>query len=117
MFDLELPDGCPKADAAEVDCVAFRIIESSAPTAQDLKTYLELGKALNADKCKRGSVSLFATLPQAQHQLSVRPYLGKCVASISLTIKHGKVGKPSPTGHMDWWPYSGMRNASELEVI
>lgn len=116
IFDLELPDGCPKTSVGERDVIAYRIIISDAPVKKDLETYLELGKLLTADTCKRGSVSLYETLPRAQHQLALRPYLGKCVASIQLTTRHGRVGHPSSSGHIDWWPYAGMRNPSELKV-
>ncbi|MBL8453263.1 MAG: hypothetical protein JNK97_11000 [Zoogloea sp.] len=83
----------------------------------DLLTYLELGLLPAADACKRASISLFSTRAQAQHRLDVSPHLGKFVASVSLTKAHGRVGKPSSSGHIDWWPYAGMRNPADLEVV
>lgn len=116
-FDLALPANCPKADVDEFDGVAFRVVKTDPATDADLRTYLELGLLPTAPECKRGSVSLFATFEQALHRLEVSPHLGKCVASITLTRAHGRVGSPSPAGHMDWWPYQGMRKATDLKVI
>lgn len=116
-FDLELPAGCPKADVDEFEGTAYRVVRANPPTAEDLRTYLELNLLPNADPCKRGSISLFSTLAQAQHRLLVSPHLGEFVASVSLTCKHGRVGKPSSSGHIDWWPYLGMRNPADLKVV
>lgn len=116
-FDLDLPAGCPKADVDEFEGTAYRVVRSAPPTSEDLLTYLELKLLPNADPCKRGSISLFSTLAQAQHRLEISPYLGKFVASVSLTYKHGRVGKPTSSGHIDWWPYAGMRNSADLKVV
>lgn len=116
-FDLTLPVGCPNADVEEREALAFRVVQSNPPTDADLKTYLELDLAHRADQCKRGSISLFATREQAQHLLDVKPHLGNFIASISLTRAHGRVGPPSSSGHIDWWPYRGMRRVADLTVI
>ncbi len=117
VFDLELPANCPKADVNEFDGTAYRVVRDNPPTKNDLLTYLELGILPAADACKRASISLFSTRAQAQHRLDVSPHLGKFVASVSLTKAHGRVGKPSSSGHIDWWPYAGMRNPADLEVV
>ncbi|WXL24789.1 hypothetical protein WG219_15940 [Ectopseudomonas mendocina] len=116
-FDLELPAGCPKADIAEFEGTAYRVVKTNPPTLQDLHTYLELNLLPAADTCKRGSISLFSTLEQAEHRLEISPHLGKFAACIALTSAHGRVSKPSSTGHIDWWPYKGMRNPADLKVI
>lgn len=116
-FDLKLPDGCPKVDAREFEGTAYRVIRSDPPTEDDMLTYLELNLLPNADACKRASISLFSTLDQAQHRLEISPHLGVFVASVALTAAHGKVGKPSSSGHIDWWPYIGMRGPAELKVV
>lgn len=116
-FDLALPAGCPKADSEEFEGTAYRVVRADPPTREDLLTYLELNLLPTADDCKRGSVSLFSTLDQAQHRLEMSPHLGNFVASVSLTATHGKVGKPSSSGHMDWWPYQGMRNPADFKVV
>lgn len=116
-FDLELPAGCPKADVDEFEGTAYRVVRNDPPTGEDLLTYLELGLLQNADPCKRGSISLFSTRDQAQHRLEISPHLGNFVASVSLTTAHGRVGKPSSSGHIDWWPYVGMRNPADFKVV
>lgn len=116
-FDLVLPAGCPKADVAEFDGIAYRVVRTDPPTDDDLHTYLELNLLPTADACKRGSISLFSTLEQAKHRLEVSPHLGSFTASISLTPAHGRVSKPSSSGHIDWWPYKGMRNSEDLKVV
>lgn len=116
-FDLELPAGCPKSGSEEFEGTAYRVVRADPPTHQDLLTYLELNLLPAADTCKRGSVSLFSTLDQAQHRLEMSPHLGNFVASVSLTARHGRVGKPSSSGHMDWWPYQGMRNPADFKVV
>lgn len=117
IFDLDLPEGCPKADANEFEGPAYRVVRTDPPTSEDLHTYLELNLLPNADTCKRGSVSLFSTLAQAQHRLEISPHLGNFVASVSLTTAHGRVGKPSSSGHIDWWPYVGMRKSADFKVV
>ncbi|MDT6993191.1 hypothetical protein [Burkholderia cenocepacia] len=116
-FDLQLPEGCPGADAREYEGTVFRVVKTDPPTAADLQTYLELGLLPKANLCKRGSVSLYSTAIEAQQLAELRPYIGEFVASISLTPAHGKVGGPSASGHIDWWPYAGMRNPADLTVI
>lgn len=116
-FDLELPAGCPKAGSDDFEGTAYRVVRSNPPTREDLLTYLELNLLPTADTCKRGSVSLFLTFDQAQHRLEISPHLGNFVASVSLTAAHGKVGKPSSFGHIDWWPYLGMRNPADFKVV
>lgn len=116
-FDLELPAGCPKADVGESEGTAYRVVRTEPPTREDLLTYLELKLLMTADTCKRGSISLFSTLEQAQHRLEISPHLGNFVASVSLTNAHGRVGKPSSSGHIDWWPYVGMRKPEDFKVV
>ena len=116
-FDLQLPAGCPKADAKEFEGTAYRVVRADPPSHQDLRTYLELNLLPTADPCKRGSVSLFATLDQARHRREMSPHLGGFVASVSLTAAHGKVSGPSKSGHIDWWPYVGMRNPADFKVV
>jgi hypothetical protein len=117
VFDLELPAGCPKQDVETFEGIAYRVVKTAPPTAVDLLTYSELKLLPAAHPCKRGSISLFETLAQAQHRLEVSPHLGTYVASVSLTTAHGKVSKPSSTGHIDWWPYAGMRKPADLKVV
>lgn len=116
-FDLKLPAGCPKTDVGEFEGIAYRVVRTDPPTGDDLLTYLELELLPNADTCKRGSVSLFSTAEQAHHRLEVSPHLGNFVAAVTLTAAHGKVSKPSNSGHIDWWPYSGMRRPVDLKVV
>ena len=116
-FDLTLPTGCPKADVGEFEGTGYRVVQTDPPTRADLLTYLELNLLPAADPCKRCSISLFSTLEKAQHRLEISPHLGKFVASVSLTTAHGKVSKPSSSGHIDWWPYKGMRSPTDLKVV
>ena len=116
-FDLALPEGCPRADVGEYAGIAFRVVQSDPPTVADLQTYLELNRLPTADMCKRGSVSLFASFEQAEHLLAVSPRIGKFIACMTMTSAHGRVGKPSRSGHIDWWPYFGMRRPADLTVI
>jgi len=117
IFDLALPAGCPKADVGEFEGTAYRLVRTDPPTGKDLLTYLELDLLPAADACKRASISLFSTFDQAQHRLEISPHLGRFVACLSLTTAHGRVGKPSSSGHIDWWPYKGMRNPADLKVV
>ena len=116
MYDLELPENCPKANAKESDTLVFRCVKSNPPTADDLKTYFELELAGN-DECKRRAISLYETLEQARHRIELSPALANHVASAKLTKAHGMISQPSNTGHMSWWPYAGMRNPGEFEVV
>lgn len=117
VFDLKLPEGCPKADVEEYEGTAYRVVRTDPPTCADLLTYLELELLPTADTCKRASISLFSTLDQARHRLDVSPHLGCFIASVSLTTAHGRVSTPSNSGHIDWWPYAGMRNPADLKVV
>jgi hypothetical protein len=117
VYDLNLPEGCPTEAVNEFEGVANRVVKTDPPTHSDLLTYLEMNSTPTADPCKRGAISLFAALDQAQHRLDISPYLGKYVASIRLTTSHGRCTSPNKFGHMSWWPYLNMRNASDLKVI
>jgi hypothetical protein len=116
-YDLNLPANCPLPSVGEFDGVAYRVVFTDPPTQDDLLTYLELGKAPKVDTCKRGSVSLYATLEDAQHLIDARPYVGNFVASLTLTKAHGRVSVPSDSGHIDWWPYKDMRRVGDLKVV
>lgn len=117
IFDLDLPEGCPTENVGHYEGVAYRVVLTNPPTNEDLLTYLELNKLPTANACKRGSISLYQTEEQARHRMDVTPSAGNFVASVSLTNAHGRVGYPSQSGHIDWWPYAGMRNPSDLKVI
>lgn len=116
IFDLDVPPNC--GGAPQNDLQAFRIVESNPATQQDLATYLELGKAPKSSQCLRASVSLFRTMTEARHQLDMKPHLGNHVAKIVLTPGHGNVSAPSASsGHMNWWPFAGMRRPADFEVV
>jgi hypothetical protein len=117
IFDLMLPEGCPKAVVEEFEGTAYRVVRTDPPTSDDLLTYLELELLQTADTCRRASISLFLTLDQARHRLEISPHLGCFIASVSLTTAHGRVSTPSKLGHIDWWPYAGMRNPVDLQVV
>lgn len=116
-YDLNLPADCPLASVEEFVGIAYRAVQTNPPTQDDLLTYLELDKAKKVDDCKRGSVSLYEKFEDAQHLIETRPYVGKFVASVTLTTAHGKVSKPTSSGHIDWWPYKNMRRVDDLKVI
>lgn len=116
-FDLVLPPDCPKDEVGEFEGEAFRVVKTDPASQEDLKTYLELNLLPAANECKRGSVSLFSTLEKAIHRAEISPHLGGFVAVIQLTRAHGRVGSPSSSGHIDWWPYRGMRRVGDLTVV
>lgn len=117
VFDLKLPEGCPKEGINEFEGTVFRVVQTNPPTFSDLLTYLELNRLPAKDACKRGSVSVFSSLDQTKHLLDISPHLGKYIASISLTTAHGKCSEPNRAGHISWWPYLKMRNPADLKVI
>jgi hypothetical protein len=118
QFDLVLPQDCPPAGAAEKEQNAFRIVKSRTPTESDLKTHQELDLVPHAPPCKRASVSVFSTYEHAKHRLDMSPHLGKYIAQALLSQKHGQFSGPNPvSGHIDWWPYCGMRNPTDFTVI
>lgn len=117
IYDLQMPPDCPLDNIKEYEGIAYRVVITNPPTSEDLLTYLELKKLPKANACKRASISLFQTEEQAKHRMDVSPGLGVFIASVSLTKAHGRVSYPTNYGHIDWWPYAGMRNPSELKVV
>lgn len=117
VFDLQLPPQCPPVHSPGFAGKAHRVCKNNPLNSADLKTHLEAGTALGADDCIRGSVSLFETEAQARHLMAMRPHCGKFVAVVSLTSQDGVISLPSKTGHIDWWPYLGMRNPANFQVL
>ncbi len=117
-FDLVLPQGCPLAGASETARDAYRVVKTAPPTGEDLLTYQELGLLPKANPCKRASVSLFSSYEGAKHRLELSPHLGEHIAIASLTPSHGQLSDTHPaSGHIDWWPYAGMRRPSDFQVV
>ncbi len=118
IFDLPLPPNCPLSGATARDQRAYRVAKSDPLTDSDLLTHLELGLAPKACPCKRASVSIFKSLEQARHRLDLSPHLGSHIAEADLTANHGEISPPQQnTGHMDWWPYSGMRRPTDFKAV
>lgn len=117
-FDLTLPANCPLSGATARNQPAYRLAKSNPITAYDLLTHLELGLAPKACPCKRASVSIFKSLEQARHRLELSPHLGFHIAEADLTASHGQISAPQQnSGHMDWWPYVGMRRPTDFKVV
>lgn len=117
-FDLELPDDCPPSSAQEKQCQVFRIVKDITPSKDDLLTHQELNLLPRANACKRASVSVFDSQDNAVHRLDLSPNLGNYIAYSTLTPEHGKLSETnSKSGHIDWWPYKGMRRPDDFTVI
>ncbi len=117
-FDLLLPPNCPLEGASEKELQAFRIVKNNPPTQEDFLTYHELGQLPKSNACKRASVSVFSCYEGAKHRLELSPHLGKHIARATLGTGHGKVSHAHPeSGHIDWWPYAGMRRPDDFSVV
>lgn len=116
QYDQQLPDECPPQAATQRDQVAFRIVKNNPPTADDFRTYTQLGLLPDADPCKRASLSVFESYRQAKHLRDLRPYLGEFIASANLTTLHGMLSPASGTGHVSWWAFAGSVNPAEFSV-
>lgn len=118
VFDLNLPATCPPEDATARTQSAYRLVKSDPPTQDDLLTHQELGLAPKANPCRRASISIFQSREQANHRLEMSPHLGSHIAFAELNAGHGQISRAQPqSGHMDWWPYQGMRRPEDFKVV
>lgn len=105
-----LPPQCPPADA--VDCehnVAFRIVFSNPPTADDFKS-----RAANGDPtppgvtdCRNASCSFSVDVAKLRNQAGLPKFRAKNpkIASVSIAIGSGRSHTNIKTKHIDFWMY------------
>lgn len=119
-FPKDMPDGCPPADAADVQGVIFRVVGQCPPTGYDLQTHAELGKARSAvgeKACWRFGLSVFKRFEEAAHQRELFPALGSQISMATLNSTHGKVKATGKPPHQTWWPYEGVERASLFSCV
>jgi hypothetical protein len=108
VFDEDLPAACPPAHA--LDCgyeVAFRLIPTENPTAEDFKSKAAEGKRCppGNNECSWASCSLFTVKPNDLIKLKRIKEKYKYIAE--LNIDEGCGQSVSANNHIDFWRYVG----------
>lgn len=97
------PATCPPADADAVTGPVFRLVKSDPPSTDDMKSYLELGRAGPGRECQRAGLSC-ATNQQHLEELTKLPrFRGQKVAVATFLPEHGKLKQTGAAGHYTLW--------------
>jgi hypothetical protein len=110
-FMEELPDSCPPADAAPIDCeVVYRYVNSNPVTDQDFESHKALekrggrGRPRSVPPCIWAATSLFVTRDSAYEVLPKVRQNYKLLASVKITQQCG-VGVLKRQ-HISFWRYA-----------
>lgn len=112
-FPDNWPESCPPPDALPAQGLYFRVTRGNPPTADDFKSYSELGKAPSSPPCLRVGLSLLKSLDDAIHQTGLFPKIGKIIYSANLEPQDGKCKQTKGTlpSHATWWPFESVDRA------
>jgi hypothetical protein len=113
-FPKDWPNGCPPFDCMDASGGAYRIVKTSPCTADDFKTYAELGNG--SAECKRSGLSVFSTFDGAAHCRAKYQNLGFYIAFATLAPEHGKT-KAGHRQHLTWWPFEEVDRLSLFAVV
>lgn len=100
------PPGCPPTDARPVNEDVYRLVVNDPPTAEDMESYLEQGKALTAPPAERAGLSCALTRDYLETLLELPTFRGgqHKIAVASLKPIHGKIRRTRPKRpHHDLW--------------
>ena len=124
-FPPTFPAGCPPADAGPAGGTVFRIVADDPPVNDDFLSAAELGrqpppKLTRAQACRRHALSVYRSIDDARHHVSVFPGTGRFIAAGVLVPDCGMTkDTPNPThpSHVDWWCYDGIDRYRGFAVI
>lgn len=116
-FPDDWPANCPPDDAADAEGDVFRLVKSDQPTAEDFKTFHELGTRINAPACLRCGLSVFRNKADVEHLHQAYPKLGKFIARGTLKPEHGRTRATGRPTHTTWWSYENVDRAGILSDI
>ena len=119
-FPNDWPEGCPP-DHAEVPARTFyRIVMTTPPTAENFRSFREMGKHDRGQPCEAAALSVFTNPADARHYSNKFPYLGDRIAGGDLTDKHG-LWAPSPrsggNSHASWWVFEALTPAQRAALF
>lgn len=108
-FPTDWPPGCPPADTKDTSGVFYRIVKTSPPTADDFRTFHEMGKRLRGAlpcPCMPYGLSVFPNREDAAWMTRVMPKLGNHLARGVLEAGNGpsKLTPGQRPSHTTWWP-------------
>ncbi|HEV3255254.1 MAG TPA: hypothetical protein VG013_00105 [Gemmataceae bacterium] len=115
-FPEDWPDRCPPDDAEDANGEVFRVAKANPPTADDFKSYYELG-VKRGDLVLRCGVSVFRLVLDAEHASRKFRNMGKVIAKAVLRAEHGKTKQTGRPTHTTWWPYVEVDRRSLFAVV
>lgn len=115
-FPDDWPAGCPPSDAVDAHGEVFRVARTNPPTAEDFKSYHELGIA-RGDPILRCGVSVFLLASDAEHASRKFRNMGRVIAKATLRPEHGKTKQTGRPTHTTWWPYVEVDRLSLFTVV
>jgi hypothetical protein len=124
VFPNHYPPDCPPEAAEDAAGAVYRITKTDPPTQEDFLSFHELGMVLRKDtlsaRCRSRGLSVYRTLGDARHHLSVFPNGGDYIAGGTLTSAQGQT-QPTPASqrptHTTWWCAEGIDRGERFVVI
>jgi hypothetical protein len=103
-FASNCPNDCPPADALDANGEVIRFVRNDPPTADDLKTYADEGKASD-DACRACALSVLVRMEDVPIARKAMPWFKKrLVARANLTAVHGRIKQSGPhLFHYSFW--------------
>ena len=118
------PPGCPPAVAEPADGVVYRATNHDPPDDEDFLSWEEMGRSPRHSTpkalCQSRGLSVFRSLADARHYLSVFPGVNRFISVGVLTPDHGRI-KPTPSRdrptHTTWWCGAGVDRKIGFSVL
>ena len=122
-FPVWFPPDCPPSSAGDAHGVVFRFVANDPVNPGDFLSHYELGLALQANPCRRCSLSVYKSQEIARTKL--RGLRMRNPKRAEKHIARGEltpaVGKPGQAGqdpdHYEWWAFDGVERHQSFRVV
>ncbi len=117
------PPNCPPDAAALADGIVYRFVTKDPVDQEDFLSHHELGQALQSNRCRRCSLSVYKSLEVARERLrGLRKRNPKRaerhIARRALTPADGRMMQAgNDPGDHEWWAFRGVERHRSFQVI
>ena len=116
-----MPPNCPPPAAADDPMTLFRLSSTGKPSASDCLTAEESNSFLNADPCRRKSVSSYSDrlgAEQVRRRVPhfVNHHICRGVVPSGMGV-HLSTPSKHEKSHWSWWPKRGIRRQRFFSVV
>jgi hypothetical protein len=117
------PPNCPPDAAALADGIVYRFVAADPVDHEDFLSHHELGLALQSNRCRRCSLSVYKSLDVARERLrGLRKRNPKRaerhIARGTLTSADGRLMQAgNDPEHHEWWAFRGVERHRSFQVI